>query len=64
MVSQKILGYVTDQGFPNSVKGWGKREWEISLVVDFLSGGGHLRSAFDHSNLFQSKKHHSVNIEH
>ena len=39
-------------------------EWEILLDVDFLPGGGHLkRSAFDHSSLFQSKKH-SVNIEH
>ena len=29
-----------------------------------LSGGGHVkRSAFDHSNLCQSKKHHSVNIK-
>ena len=31
---------------------------------DFLSGGGNLRSDFDHSILFQNKKQHSVNIEH
>ena len=30
----------------------------------FFSAGEHLRSAFDHSNLFETKKHHSVNIEH
>ena len=31
----------------------------------FLSDGEHLRrSAFDHSSLCQSKKHHPVNIEH
>ena len=31
---------------------------------DFLSGGGNLRSDFDHSILFQNKKQNSVNIEH
>ena len=31
----------------------------------FLDDGENLkRSDFDHSNLFQSKKHHSVNAEH
>ena len=31
----------------------------------FFSVGEHLaRSAFDHLNLFQIKKYHSVNIEH
>ena len=40
-------------------------EWEILQRVDFFfSAGEHLRSAFDHSNLFETKKHHSVNIEH
>ena len=29
-----------------------------------LSGSGNLRSAFNHSNLFQSEKQHSVNNEH
>ena len=40
-------------------------EWEILLEVGITSSsGGHLRrSAFDHSSLFQSKKH-SVNTEH
>ena len=34
------------------------------LGMDFLSGVGHLRrSGFDHSSLFQSRKH-SVNIDH
>ena len=57
------------QGFPNSAKGWGERptplvegEWEILQGSISFSGGGHLRrSAFDHSNLFQGKKHTSVN---
>ena len=31
----------------------------------FLLGGGNLRrSAFNHSNLFENKKQHSVNTEH
>ena len=31
----------------------------------FFSAGEHLRrSAFDHLNLFQIKKHHFLNIEH
>ena len=29
-----------------------------------LYDGGNLRSDFDHSNLFQGLKQHSVNIEH
>ena len=29
-----------------------------------LHDGGNLRSDFDHSNLFQGQKQHSVNIEH
>ena len=70
MVCQKTLDMSGFQGFPNSAKRWGERptplvegEWEILLGVDFfLSGGGHLRRiAFDHSNLFQGKKHPSVN---
>ena len=40
----KNPGYVTDQGFQNSVKGWGEKphcplveeEWEILLGVDFF----------------------------
>ena len=59
MVYQKNSEYVTDQGFPNSVKGLGER---IPT-----SGGGMVnfaRSAFDHSNLFQIKKYYSVNLEH
>ena len=40
-------------------------EWEILLVVDFFSPGEPLRrSAFDHLNLFQIKRHHFVNIGH
>ena len=40
-------------------------EWKVLAGVNFLSGGEQLRrSAFDHWSLFQSKKHHSVNIEH
>ena len=40
-------------------------EWKILLGWIFLSGGGHLRrSAFDHLNLYQSKKQYSVNTEH
>ena len=39
----------------------GQQEWEILLEINFFSAGEHLRrSAFDHSNLFQIKKHHSV----
>ena len=38
---------------------------ETWLGEIFLLGGGNLtRSDFDHSNLFQSQKQHSVNIEH
>ena len=40
-------------------------EWGILLGGDFFSAGKHLRrSAFDHSNLFEIKKHHYVNTEH
>ena len=57
------------QGFPNSVKRWGDKppplvegKWEIYKGWIFLSGGGYLRrSTFDHSNLFQGKKHPYVN---
>ena len=39
----------------------GQQEWEILLEINFFSAGEHLRrSAFDHSNLFQIKKYHSV----
>ena len=48
------------QGFPKSVKDWGKfhtsgggRELEILLGDIFVSGDGNLRKDFDHSNLFQ-----------
>ena len=49
------------QSFSNSAKGYGdgKFAWGI-----FLSGGGNLtRSDFGDSNLFQSQKKHSVNVE-
>ena len=52
-----------DQGFPNRYKGLGP--WEIfSFMGFFLLGCGNLRRGdFNKSNLFQSQKHHSVNIE-
>ena len=57
--------------FQIALKGGGRKppllegKWKILLGVNFLSGDANQRgSAFDHSNLFQSKKHHSVNIEH
>ena len=38
---------------------------EVLLREILLSDGGNLiGSNFDHSNLFQSQKQHSVNIEH
>ena len=50
-----------DQGFPNSIKGWGKspsvarKKWEILLGEGGLLGGGNLgRRDIDNSNLFQS----------
>ena len=42
-----------------------EEEWEILLGADLFTGGENLKwGAFDHSNLFQIKKHHCVNIEH
>ena len=60
------------QGFPNSIKGCvcvcvggGGGGWEVLLIGIFLLGGGNLsKKDFDRSNLFQSKKQHSVNTEH
>ena len=51
------------QGFPNSGKGQGDDKFCGS--GEGLLGGGNLttRNNFDHSNLFQSLKQHSVNIE-
>ena len=41
----------------------GNRKFYLGWI--FLSAGGYLRRhAFDHSTFCQSKKHHSVNIEH
>ena len=40
-------------------------EWGILLGVDLFISGLRLRKrAFDHSSLFQNKKHHFINIEH
>ena len=44
--------FIATQGFPNIVKGWG--EWEFFLGGIFSDGWNLRRSAFDHSNLFQS----------
>ena len=42
------------QGFPNSVKGWG-RIGNFAGFFFFLSSSGNLRRGnFDHPNLFQS----------
>ena len=50
------------QGSPDRVSGWG--ESEIFFGKIFLLGGKNLRwSDFDHLNLFQSYKQHSLNIE-
>ena len=55
-------------GFSKSDKGLGESpQWGDGKFCwgDFLSGGGNLtRSDFDHLNLFQNYKQHSVNIEH
>ena len=40
------------------------RGWQMLLGGFNLYDGGNLRSDFDHSNLFQGLKQHSVNIEH
>ena len=59
----KVFQIVLRGGGENPFPSEGK--WEILLGVDFFIRCGHLkRSACDHSNPFQSKKHHSVNIEH
>ena len=62
------------QGFPNSIKRVGEKSllpvgeggWEILVRVGSFSLGVEnlSRSDFDDSNLFQSEKQHSVNIEH
>ena len=51
-----FFSHSREQGFPNSVMGWGvypaEGESEISLGGIFLQGGGNMRrSEFDHSNL-------------
>ena len=52
--------YLMSQGFPNSVERFGA----ILLARGiFLSGGGNLRSDFDHSNFFQRRKQYSVTIK-
>ena len=56
-------------GFSKYCEGMGEyphqwEGWEVLLEGIFLSAGGHLRSDFDHSNLFQNWKQHSVNTEH
>ena len=49
-------------GGENPFRGGGMRSFTRRA---FFSVGEHLaRSAFDHLNLFQIKKYHSVNIEH
>ena len=62
-----ILFACTSQGFPNSINEWGispsKGEWKILLDGIFSMGGGNMMSNFDHPNLFQSSKEHTVNIE-
>ena len=56
-----------DQGFPNRGGGefpLGEVRWEIFLGGFTLYGGENLRrSDFDHSNLIQGQKQHSVNMQ-
>ena len=56
-----------DQGFPNRGGGespLGEVRWEIFLGEFTLYGGENLRrSDFDHPNLIQGQKQHSVNMQ-
>ena len=71
LVYKRMFCYHPPQGFPNSINWWGDAPnlvWanqKFCMGRIFLLGGESLmRSEFDHTNLFQGSKQHSVNIEH